>query len=56
MPFYNYNCKECGHDDGEKLAKNFDEIKLCPLCNAPMEKGLNNPCNFQIDPAVPRGM
>jgi len=55
MPFYDFNCQECGHQHNDKLVKSFDEVILCPICNTEMVKGMS--CgSFVIDPATPRGM
>jgi len=55
MPFYNFHCKKCNHEVGEKLVNSFDTVVECPKCNEPMDKGISK-SNFIMEPTVPRGM
>ena len=55
MPFFNYDCTECGQTVENVMVKKHDEVVLCPVCNKPLVKQLSM-FNFQIEPATPRGM
>tara|TARA_Y100000310_G_C20037945_1_gene514825 strand:+ start:224 stop:481 length:258 start_codon:yes stop_codon:yes gene_type:complete len=37
MPIYNYNCKNCGHEEGERLVTNKEAEVPCPQCKTNME-------------------
>lgn len=40
MPFFDYACKECGHELKDKLVKSSETPVECPNCGARMTKQL----------------
>ena len=47
MPFFNYNCEECGQDIEGKLVKKYDDEVVCPVCGTVMTKKMSA-CSFTV--------
>lgn len=38
MKIFDYNCKNCGHTEIDKLVDKWDDEVICPICDSVMTK------------------
>ncbi len=48
MPMYDYECKNCGHEEKDIINAPSNISMRCPECNAPMIRCFPRTTNFKL--------